>query len=212
MFAHEQFHYLMIHPDTELRFIDEEIGYGLFATKMIPRGTITWALDKFDQLYSVDQVQTLDPIYRDILDKYSYRNSMGEYVLCWDFGRYVNHSFNSNCFSTGYDFEIAIRDIEPGEELTNDYGYLNLEEPFEGRPENTQRKIAYPDDLLTYHAEWDKVIRHSFPLILKVDQPLWSLLPPDLITEISDVVKGHREMKSILTHYFPNVSCEGCLC
>lgn len=32
----------MIHPDTELRFINPEIGYGVFATQFIPRGTITW--------------------------------------------------------------------------------------------------------------------------------------------------------------------------
>jgi hypothetical protein len=192
----------MIHPDTELRFIDDEIGYGVFATKSIPRGTITWALDKFDKVYSIAEAKSLEPIYREILDKYSYRNSLGEYVLCWDFGRYVNHSFNSNCFSTGYDFEIAIRDIEPGEELTNDYGYLNLEEPFAGRPENTQRRIAFPDDLLTYHAEWDTVIRNSFPHILKVDQPLWPFLPPDVMSEIPEVINGQREMKSILTHYF----------
>jgi len=198
----------MIHPDTELRLIDEEIGYGVFATKKIPQGTITWALDKFDQVYSPSQAQTLEPVYRDILDKYSYRNSLGEYVLCWDFGRYVNHSFNSNCFSTGYEFEIAIRDIEPGEELTNDYGYLNLEEPFEGRPENARRNIAYPDDLITYHAQWDDVIRNCFPLMLKVEQPLWPLLPPDLITEISEVTNGQRKMKSILTHYFAVVSGE----
>jgi hypothetical protein len=192
----------MIHPHTALRFIDEEIGYGVFATRKIPRGTITWALDKFDQVYAPAQVQALEPIYRAILDTYSYRNSLGEYVLCWDFGRFVNHSFNSNCLSTGYDFEIAIRDIEPGDELTNDYGYLNLEEPFAARPENAERKIAYPDDLLNYHELWDGIIRKSFPLILTVDQPLWPLLPTDLITEISEVINGHREMKSILTHYF----------
>lgn len=38
----------MIHPDTELRFINEKIGYGVVALKLIPRGTITWALDKLD--------------------------------------------------------------------------------------------------------------------------------------------------------------------
>ena len=32
----------MIHPDTELRFISPEIGFGVFATKLIPQGTITW--------------------------------------------------------------------------------------------------------------------------------------------------------------------------
>ena len=32
----------MIHPDTELRFISDEVGYGVFATALIGRGTITW--------------------------------------------------------------------------------------------------------------------------------------------------------------------------
>jgi hypothetical protein len=29
----------VIHPDTELRFVSDEIGYGVFATALIPRGT-----------------------------------------------------------------------------------------------------------------------------------------------------------------------------
>jgi hypothetical protein len=35
----------MIHPWTELRFINDSIGYGVFATQFIPKGTIVWALD-----------------------------------------------------------------------------------------------------------------------------------------------------------------------
>ena len=192
----------MIHPDTALQYIDDEIGYGLFATKKIPRGTITWALDRFDQVYTPDQLEMMDQLHLDILDKYSYRNSLGQYVLCWDFGRYVNHSFNSNSLSTGYDFEIAIRDILPGEELTNDYGYLNLEEPFEARPENSPRTQVYPDDLLRYHEQWDAIVRDSFPLILQVQQPLMQLLSSDLQKEINEVINGQRKMKSILNHYF----------
>ena len=38
----------MIHPDTELQFINDKIGYGVVATKLIPKGSITWALDKLD--------------------------------------------------------------------------------------------------------------------------------------------------------------------
>ncbi|MBK9103202.1 MAG: SET domain-containing protein [Saprospiraceae bacterium] len=192
----------MIHPDTALQYIDDEIGYGLFATKKIPRGTITWALDRFDQVYTPDQLEMMDQLHLDILDKYSYRNSLSQYVLCWDFGRYVNHSFNSNSLSTGYDFEIAIRDILPGEELTNDYGYLNLEEPFEARPENSPRTQVYPDDLLRYHEQWDAIVRDSFPLILQVQQPLMQLLSSDLQKEINEVINGQRKMKSILNHYF----------
>jgi uncharacterized protein len=191
----------MIHPDTILRIIDEEIGYGVFATRSIPRGTITWALDRFDQIFSPDQIEHFRPIHQQLIEKYAYRNRAGDYVLCWDFGRYVNHSFHSNCFSTGYDFEIAIRDIEAGEELTNDYGYLNVKESFTPRQESSSRSMVFPDDLLTYHKEWDEMIKQNFHLILEVDQPLLSLLSSNVVKEINETIEGKREMKSILTHY-----------
>jgi len=31
----------VIHPDTELRFVNPDIGYGVFATRFIPKGSIT---------------------------------------------------------------------------------------------------------------------------------------------------------------------------
>jgi hypothetical protein len=34
----------VIHPATERRFLDSEPGYGVFATRPIPRGTIVWVL------------------------------------------------------------------------------------------------------------------------------------------------------------------------
>jgi hypothetical protein len=192
----------MIHPDTALRFIDQEIGYGVVATRKIPRGTITWALDKFDLLLPPNQVEASEPIYTDIIDKFCFRNKHGDYVLCWDLGKYVNHSFNSNCLSTGYDFEIAIRDIEAGEELTNDYGYLNLSEPFEPRKEDTARTMVYPDDLPKYFEVWDGIVRQSFPFILDVEQPLADLIPAAVIHEVRETVAGRQLMKSILSHYY----------
>lgn len=119
----------MIHPKTELKFISNKIGYGVVATEFIPAGTITWALDDLDREFSPSKLKKMDPLYQSILETYCYRNKKGNFVLCWDYGRYVNHSFKSNCLSTAYDFEIAIRDIRPGEELTDDYGYLNVSEP-----------------------------------------------------------------------------------
>lgn len=196
----------MIHPDTRLQYIDDEIGYGLFATRPIPRGTITWALDAFDKIYSPQQVDSMHPIHLSILEKYSYRNHLGESVLCWDFGRYVNHSFHSNCMSTGYDFEIAIRDIAVGEELTNDYGYLNLEQPFKARYEGPEREWVLPDDLPRYYRQWDELVRTSFPLIREVDQPLMALLPDELKREIEEIINGKREPRSILTHYYQPTS------
>ena len=86
----------MIHPKTELKFISNEIGYGVVATEFIPAGSITWVLDKLDREFSSLEFQSMEDIYQNILDTYSFRNNQGNLVLCWDNGRYVNHSFTPN--------------------------------------------------------------------------------------------------------------------
>lgn len=193
----------MIHPHTELRFINDKIGYGIVALKSIPQGTITWALDKLDRKFTPQQVRSMDPLYQQVLDKYTYRNSEGNHILCWDNARFVNHSSHSNCMTTAYEFEIAIRDIAAGEELTDDYGYLNLEEPFEVIPEaGSNRHVIYPDDLLRYYPEWDEKLLKSFPKILQVDQPLFQLLEPALQEKVKDIISGKSKMDSILCCYY----------
>lgn len=192
----------MIFPKTELRFISKEIGYGVVATDFIPKGTITWVLDSLDREFTPSQLIKMPPVYREILDTYSYRNNRGNYVLCWDFGRYVNHSFKSNCITTAYDFEIAIRDIYPGEQLTDDYGYLNIDEPFEALDEGTERKVVYPDDLLKYHTVWDALLKDSFHLIPSLPQPLKKYMSDKQWKNIEKISAGKKEMKSILTCYF----------
>jgi hypothetical protein len=192
----------MIHPNTELRFISNEVGYGVVATQFIPSGTITWALDKLDREFSPLEFQNMEPIYQDILDTYTFRTNNGNLVLCWDNGRYVNHSFNSNCLSTAYDFEIAIRDIQIGEQLTDDYGYLNISSAFRGINEGTRRKIVYPNDLLKYHKVWDNKISKVFHKIIKVDQPLREILSSETWTRIEDIISGKEKLESILTNYY----------
>jgi len=192
----------MIHPKTELKFINEVVGYGVVATSFIPAGTITWVLDKFDREFSPKEVEKLEPIYQNILETYTYRNNKGNFVLCWDLGRFVNHSFNSNCLTTAYDFEIAIRDIHPGEQLTDDYGYLNISEPFKGIDEGTKRKTVYPDDLVKYYKVWDKKIEKVFGKITEHDQPLKALINDSLWLKIEDVIKGKKPLDSILKNYY----------
>jgi hypothetical protein len=203
----------MIIPWTEIRFINEEIGYGVVATRFIPKGTITWVLDKFDREFTPEQVEAMADAYQEIVSKYCFRNSKGNHVLCWDSGRFVNHSFNSNCLTTPYDFEIAIRDIQPGEELTDDYGYLNISEPFRGIDEKTRRKIVYPDDLLRYHKTWDNKLSKAIRNLNKVEQPLRDLLPAETWQKSVAIAEGKEKMDSILNCYFrgdsnPGISSE----
>jgi len=164
----------MIHPDTELRFVSALIGYGVFATRLIPRGTITWVHDRLDQAFTPAAVALLPPAYHDIVQKYSFINGRGQFVLCWDHARFVNHSCEPSCLSAGYSFELAVRDIAPGDELTDDYGSLNLDYDFDcscGLP-GCRRRIR-PDDLLTFGDEWDRLVAEPFRLIPSVPQPLW---------------------------------------
>lgn len=192
----------MIHPKTEVKFINKDVGYGLVATEFIPAGTITWVLDKLDKEFTPKEFEQMEPVYQNVLDTYSFRNNKGNLILCWDNGRFVNHSFNSNCLTTAYDFEIAIRDIQAGEQLTDDYGYLNILEPFEGIDEGTERKIVYPDDLVNYHEVWDKQILAVFNKITLNLQPLKALINNELWEKISLISEGRIEMDSILKNYF----------
>ncbi len=195
----------MIHPDTEIRFINEQVGYGVVATKLIPKGTITWVQDELDRVYTPEEVAKLSDLMYEYLETYCFTNAKGEKVLCWDYAKYVNHSFKSSCFSTAYDFEIAIRDIQPGEQLTDDYGYLNLETPFEAVDEGTERKIVYPDDLLKFHEEWDAMIKKMLPYIFAVQhQPLLRFVPENTWREFKKLEHDPSQMISLLNcHYHP---------
>lgn len=191
----------MMHPNTELRFISEKVGHGVVATRDIPRGTITWVQDPLDREFTPEQVRSLGELYAEPLDKYCFRNQHGRWILCWDHARFVNHSFKSNCLTTAHNFEIAIRDIRAGEELTDDYGYLNVTHPFEAIDEGTDRTVVYPDDLLRYHPMWDRQLSEAWPQIPEVDQPLRRLLTDKLWNRVVRIANGKEAMPSILTCY-----------
>lgn len=193
----------MIHPHTELRYINEQMGFGVFATQFIPKGTITWALDELDQILEPNYLDTIDKYKGEIIKKYAYRNQDGKFVLCWDLGRYVNHSFHANCMGTAYEFEIAIRDIYPGEQLTDDYGTLNIDEPFECiSEEGTERRVVYPDDLLTYYEEWDQQVLSALNHFFEVEQQLFHLLRPEFVGKVKNVVTEQVLEDSIQTIYY----------
>ncbi|WP_409342708.1 SET domain-containing protein [Paenibacillus sp. MBLB4367] len=193
----------MMHPDTELRYINDQIGFGVFATKFIPKGTITWALDDLDQLLEASHVHSLDERRKAPVLKYSYRNQHGQYILCWDIGKYVNHSFHANCVGTAYEIELAARDIYPGEQLTDDYGTLNVDVPFDCFPEEgTDRVRVMPDDLLRYADYWDKLAWEAFAHFNHVDQPLGHLVRSEFRRKLEAVAEHREPLDSITAIYY----------
>ncbi len=193
----------MIHPHTKLQFISAEKGYGVVATQFIPKGTITWAFDPLDQVFTPEKVMQLPTIFQKIVNTYSYRDNKGDYILCWDHSRFINHSFHSNCISTAYNFELAVRDIYPGEELTDDYGYLNATEPFECLPEpGTTRTKVMPDDLLHFYRDWDEQIKSAFTFFNQVAQPLAEIIEEQYQEKVKEIAAGLRVPDSILNCYY----------
>jgi len=193
----------LIHPHAELRHVNDVIGYGVFATAFIPAGTITWAQDDLDQTFTQLQRDNLPPCYHAIVDKYCFTNAAGRLVLCWDHARFVNHSCEPACLSAGYDFEIAVRDVHPGQELTDDYGTLNLREDFAcscGSPRC--RKIIRPDDIERYATAWDELVEPLFRGLRGVPQPLWPFLKDPAAVERA--LAKTAPYRSIRQHYHPH--------
>lgn len=189
----------MIHPHTQLRWVDDDIGYGVFATAPMPMGTITWAQDPLDVLIDTRKLEPVDPELEGLLEKYTYVIGSGERLLCWDFTRYMNHSCAANTMSPGWPLEIAIRDIAAGEQLTSDYGSLNLERSFDCLCRAAPcRGVVHPDDFEALAEEWDELVARAFPFVPRVQQPLWSWLRDEqaILEAAADPVK----IPSILCH------------
>lgn len=192
----------MIHPHTKVNYIGEPIGHGVFATDYIPKGTISWASDELDQEFTSDQLAALTPQLHENVLTYCYRNQKGNFVLPWDHTRYVNHSSFPNTMITPYGFEIAIRDIHPGDQILNDYGTLNIIEPFEPCFEPGGRKTVYTDDIARFHNEWDCLIHEAIKHFLEVEQPLINLLPKSILESVRKIVAGKQKPESILKCLF----------
>ncbi len=189
----------MIHPWTELRFINAEIGSGVFATRRIPRGTITWAQCSLDRVLTPAEVKDLGPAYHAAIDRYAYQNRAGEWVLCWDFGRFMNHSCDPAVLSPGFDIDVAVRDVEAGEQLTCDYALLNLEADMPcSCGAASCRQVVRPDDSTRMLSAWDAAVALAFAAVPGVEQPLSPFVRDE--AHVFAAARGERPIPSCAVH------------
>lgn len=100
-------------------------GIGLFAQDFIPKDTIIWhfhpnTCQVFTPREFLNLTKTLH--LNSILNfmNYSYiKDEFTHYVS--DNTRFINHSLEANVAFVDNEYEIAVRDIEPGEELLENY-------------------------------------------------------------------------------------------
>jgi hypothetical protein len=188
----------VIHPHTELKFISEAIGYGVFSTAAIPKGTIVFVKDPLDIEIYPSAFNKLADDFKQIVDKFSYRDQDGIRIVSWDHGKYVNHRCDCNTMSTGYGFEIALRDIKAGEEITDEYGLFNIPIPMEvtcGCPDC--RGVLRPNDIDIYGDAWDERIAEALSDLNHVYQPLWKLLDSETKAQLKGYFAGKRPYLSV---------------
>ena len=169
----------MMIPGLELRFISTEIGRGVCTTRPIPRGTIVWVLDPLDRRVPETEYVSLPALLRAEVEVYGYVEDNGDRILCWDLGRFMNHSCDPTGRNVGGLFEIATRDIPAGAELTTDYAVLNIALPSAcacGSPVCRGTVTLTGNDLAAYTRAWDRDAAAAVALAGTVEQPLASLL------------------------------------
>ena len=99
-------------------------GIGLFADQFIAKGTLVQKfMPGFDLIIPESEIQKLSEPAREQFLKYAYKNKDGQYILCFDDTRFLNHSDNPNLISNDpvEEIDIAAKDIQKGEELTVNY-------------------------------------------------------------------------------------------
>lgn len=189
----------MIHPHTQIKYINSTVGYGVFATKFIPKGTLVYVQDSLDIEILPDEYATHSAEMQAHIEKYSYLDERGIRIVSWDFAKYVNHCCQSNTLSTAYGFDIAVQDINEGDELTCDYGMLNVEKEMELVCSKVDcRGILKPTDFETCHRAWDDKIIAALPYFTKVEQPLKSLVLPNQLTALKAFIVNPKMYQSVL--------------
>ena len=188
----------MIHPKTELKYINDQVGYGVFATDLIPEGTIVYVKDSLEVVITPTEFLLHTEEMKEVIEKYSYIDEHGNRIISWDFAKYVNHCCNCNTMSTGYGFEIAIRDIKKGEQITDEYGIFNLE--YEMKlvcGEHYCRMKVAPEDFDNYYPVWDEKIKTSISKLPQVEQPLMPFIDGDTQKDLNSFFKNPKKYKSV---------------
>ena len=188
----------MIHQQTCVRYVNGQIGYGVYATAPIPKGTIVYVRDPFETEISPDGFGAMEECYRQVAEKYSFIDEKGYRVLSWDAAKYVNHCCNFNSISAGFGFEIAVRDIAAGQELTDDYGLFNLDhDMFCCCGSSNCRRIVRSSDVDRYCRRWDRVVIDALKYLRQVNQPLWPFMDADTKKSLCDYLDGRGRYVSV---------------
>lgn len=98
-------------------------GTGVFADEPIKEGELIWRfVEKFDLKLTEDEFQQMPEIAKEFVLHFGYYSTKeGGYIVCIDNAKYTNHSETPNVKMIDELNSIAIKNIEKGEEITENY-------------------------------------------------------------------------------------------
>ena len=188
----------MIHPATELRLVNPQVGYGVFASRFIPKGSLVYVQDPLDIEITPEKYGALDESSRRLAEKYSYLDVRGNRILSWDAAKYVNHSCQPNTMSTAWGFELALRDIQEGEEITDEYSLFNLEWEMDCCCGALRcRGVIRPDDAWMHFRRWDRLLKSAIQAVSLVEQPLIGCLDLETRNSLERYLRGDAKYRSV---------------
>jgi len=128
-------------------------GQGLFAEEFIAKGTPVWKFTPgFDLRFTREQILQFPENVQRYFCVYAWKSKKsGQYCFSSDDGKYFNHSSTPNTLSAYHDDEeevitTAVRDILPGEEITDDYNSFEEESDEDNILDELQKKYGIQTD------------------------------------------------------------------
>ncbi len=115
-------------------------GTGLFAAELIPQGTTIWEWDAdTGKEIQPSEFEKLSAEEKEHIKFFGYRSkNNGKYYYADDDSHFINHSENPNTTEKmeqgdGAGALVAIKDIQIGEEITQDYRDFESESDLQAR-------------------------------------------------------------------------------
>lgn len=113
----------MIVPAYEIKMAKHAHGKGVFLKQSVHRGQVLLAPDAINKLYTQQQRNALVPGSPEDEACVRWFETFHTVSTDWPDDCYVNHSFTpSGLWHLGFVF--ALRDLEPGDEVTVDYRFV----------------------------------------------------------------------------------------
>ncbi|MEI6056928.1 MAG: SET domain-containing protein [Lentisphaerota bacterium] len=145
-------------------------GKGLYTKQFIPKGTIVCFESTEYKIVPEKEYNKISKVKKEHI----YRRADGAYIAPSDDSKYFNHSCNANVLDSRLGFDIVVRDIKKGEEVTYDYRAFYFKEmQCNCGARNCCKLITYehptPEKLRFL---WTKRVDSALRQINKVEQPL----------------------------------------